>query len=82
MRVIPRAGRDELTVADGVLRVKLKAAPVDGAANAALIALLAEYLHVTKAAITITRGASSRSKLVAVAGLSSDTLWQRLTTTS
>lgn len=82
VHVTPRAGRDELMVSDGVLRVKVKAAPVDGAANEALIALLAERLHVSKSAVTIAHGGSSRNKLVAVAGISSDTIWRRLSAPS
>ena len=82
VHVTPRAGRDDLMVSEGVLRVRLKAAPVDGAANDALIALLAERLHVSKTAVTITRGGSSRNKLITVADLSPDTLWRRLTTRS
>jgi uncharacterized protein (TIGR00251 family) len=74
VRVVPRAGRDTL---DGVvrdaagrplLRVRLNAPPVDGAANAALIGFLAEALGLRKADVTIRSGQASRTKMLALAG--------------
>ena len=53
------------------LKVRLGAPPVDGAANEALIALLAEELGVPRRAVRIVSGASSRSKLVHVEGIAS-----------
>ncbi len=53
------------------LKVRLAAPPVDGAANSALIDLLAEALDVPRRAVTIVAGASSRSKLVQVDGIAS-----------
>src|SRR6476661_8163835 len=70
VRVTPRARRNELSFADGVLHVRLTAPPVEGAANAALIALLAERLGLPRRAITLLRGESSREKLVAIEGIS------------
>lgn len=54
------------------LKVRLAAPPVDGAANDALMVLLARELDVPQRAITIVSGASSRSKLVHVEGIASD----------
>ena len=55
---------------DGVhgdaLRVRVNAAPVDGAANEAVVEVLAKALHVAKRAVTIVGGATSRSKVVEV----------------
>lgn len=68
IHVTPRARRERLTVRDGSLRAWLRAAPVDGAANEALIALLAERLGVRRSAISIVRGQTAREKLVAIAG--------------
>ncbi len=71
VRVIPRATRARLVVDDrGVLRVYVTAPPVDGAANRALIALLAERLEVAKRDVVIARGAHGRDKVVTVVGLS------------
>lgn len=72
VRVTPRASRNELTFADGVLHVRLTAPPVEGAANAALIAELAERLGLPRRAIHILRGTAARHKTVALDGLSAD----------
>ena len=54
---------------DGKPKIQLKAPPVDGAANKALIAFLAELCGVPKSAITIELGTSGRTKRVEVAGV-------------
>jgi uncharacterized protein YggU (UPF0235/DUF167 family) len=69
VRVIPRAsraaiGRDQ----SGTLRVHLTAAPVDGAANRALLALLAKTLDIPQRALTLARGERARDKVVRVDG--------------
>ena len=70
VRVIPRAGRSGFAgLRDGAVLVRLAAAPVDGAANDELIALLARALHLPKRDITITSGERSRSKRIRVAGM-------------
>jgi uncharacterized protein (TIGR00251 family) len=68
VRVIPRAGRAGIdgVTEDGALRVRLTAPPVEGAANAALVAYLAALFGVPKRGIAIVRGAQSREKVVAV----------------
>jgi uncharacterized protein (TIGR00251 family) len=60
------------------LLVRLNAAPVDGAANAELIDILAETLGVAKRAIEIVAGAHSRQKKVRVTGLTIDVVRARL----
>lgn len=70
IRVVPRAGRSEIAgLRSGALLIRLAAAPVDGAANDELIALLAKALHLPKRDITIVSGDRSRSKRVRIAGL-------------
>lgn len=70
VRVSPRASRDAIaSVHDGALKVALRAPPVEGAANAALIAMLAKALGVSKRAVTITSGQASRNKRVRVEGV-------------
>ena len=70
VRVIPRAGRSGFGgLRDGALLVRLAAAPVDGAANDELIALLAKTLHIPKRDITIVSGERSRSKRIRIAGI-------------
>lgn len=70
VRVSPRASRDAiLGVHDGALKVALTAPPVEGAANAALIAYLAKALGVAKRAVTIVSGEASRQKRVQIEGV-------------
>lgn len=74
LEVTPRAGRDRLagTVVDAAgrrrLAVKLAAPPADGAANAALLAFLADALDVPKSACRLVAGQTSRIKRVRVTG--------------
>lgn len=49
------------------LKIRLAAAAIEGSANAALKAFLAEAFAVSKAAVTLIRGAKSRRKIVRVA---------------
>ena len=68
--MIPRAGRSGFAgLRDGALLVKLAAAPVEGAANDELIALLAKALRIPKRDITIVSGERSRSKRIRIAGI-------------
>lgn len=50
----------------GIWSARLKSPPVDGKANAELVALVAEHFGVPKSAVTIKRGASGRTKLVRI----------------
>ncbi len=59
---------------DGKPKLQLKAPPVDGEANKALIAYLAKLCGVPKSAISIEMGAASRIKRVEVAGVSDEQL--------
>ncbi len=56
-------------VVDGVLKVRVSAPAVEGAANTALIQLLADQLGVARRDVRIVAGATSRQKLVVVDGL-------------
>jgi uncharacterized protein YggU (UPF0235/DUF167 family) len=68
VQVKPRARRSLLEQADdGTFRASLRSAPVDGAANAELIELVARRFGCSKSAVTIKSGTSSRTKLVAIA---------------
>jgi uncharacterized protein (TIGR00251 family) len=82
VRVTPRARRNAFTLEGETLRVWLAAPPIDGAANAALLALLAERLALPKRAVTLLRGESSREKLVTIESLSAEEFRKRLTTNS
>ncbi|GHO68511.1 UPF0235 protein [Ktedonobacter sp. SOSP1-52] len=78
VRVIPRSNRNTLEWEEGAIKARLTAPPVDGAANAALIALLAETLSLPKRAITLIRGATGRQKIVEIEGLEQAEIIQRL----
>jgi uncharacterized protein len=70
VRVTPRASHDGLDGEyQGALKVRLTAPPVDDRANEALRRFLARHLHVPPSAVTIISGATSRTKLVSVAGV-------------
>jgi uncharacterized protein YggU (UPF0235/DUF167 family) len=58
--------------------VRLKAPPVDGAANDALLRFLAARLEVARSALTLVSGQTCRTKVVAVEGLSAEELARRL----
>lgn len=73
VRVVTRAGRAGLGgTRDGALLVRLHAAPVEGAANAELIEILAGALGVPKRQVTIVGGERSRSKRVRVDGVTEE----------
>lgn len=63
---------------DGKPKVQLKAAPVDGEANAALVAFLAERMGVPKSAVRIEAGATARTKRIRVDGVEDDALLSAL----
>ena len=75
VRLTPRADADRIdgwtTDADGrpVLAVRVRAAPIEGEANAALEALIAKALGVRKSSVFVARGGQSRLKAVEVEGL-------------
>ena len=72
VRLQPRASRDEIAgVHDGALKIRLHAPPVDGAANDALVAFLADRLSVPRRGIRILTGATSRLKMIEVEGVTS-----------
>jgi uncharacterized protein len=68
VRVTPRGGTDRVDGVgkDGALRVRVAAAPADGAANESLARLLARELGVPRGAVRVVAGATGRRKLVEV----------------
>jgi uncharacterized protein (TIGR00251 family) len=68
--VQPRASKTEIAgVHDGLIRIRLAAPPVDGAANAALVAFIAERLDIAKSRVRVISGLASRRKAVRVEGM-------------
>jgi uncharacterized protein (TIGR00251 family) len=79
VRVTPRAGRDEVVGvdADGALRIRVAAAPVDGEANRVLVRTLAKQLGVPPSALQIVAGAAGRTKRLRIHGIDAGTLRSR-----
>ena len=70
LKTIPNAPRDEIAGWLGAaLKVKVHAPALDGRANEALLAFLAEKLGVPRRAVTLVRGDKSRHKVVRIDGL-------------
>jgi uncharacterized protein len=71
VRVTPRSGRDAIEGVDeqGALRLWVTAAPTDGAANKAVVKLLAKALGVPQGAVAVVSGATSRHKRLRIEGL-------------
>ena len=79
VRVIPRARRTEVAgLRDDGLVIRLAAPPVEGAANDALVAFVAEWLAVPRRAVHILSGERSRRKRLSVDGVTADLVRARL----
>ena len=79
VRVVPRAGRSGVAGTRGdALLVRLGAAPIEGAANLELVAVIADVFGVAKRAVSIVSGERSRRKRVSIAGLDLATASSRL----
>ena len=67
VRVVPRASRSEIVGEhEGALKVRIASPPVDGAANAELIKLLAKTFGVAKSEVEIVGGQTSKLKQVKI----------------
>jgi uncharacterized protein (TIGR00251 family) len=79
VRLTPRAGRDAIdgVDAEGRLRIRVAAPPVDGAANESLVRLLATTLGVPRGAVVIESGTTSRLKRVGIDQLTAEALTAR-----
>lgn len=64
LRVTPRARTEGIEIAEGRVLVRVRANPQDGAANEAVLALLAAALGVATSRLRLLRGATGREKLV------------------
>jgi uncharacterized protein (TIGR00251 family) len=83
VRLTPRADRDVIdgitTLSDGrvALKARVRAVPEDGAANIALVALMAKSLRVPKSAVDVASGQAQRLKQIRISG-DADDLARRL----
>lgn len=81
VRVLPRSSKNEMSREGEVLKVRLTAPPVDGAANEALLKFLAARLQLPRRALYIVHGATGRQKIVQIdepANLTEADIWRKL----
>ncbi len=79
IHVNPHASRAGIAgISGGMLKVKVTAPPVEGAANEACIALLAKKMGLKKSQMTISAGARGRKKTILVSDLSRTDLEQKI----
>lgn len=79
IRVVPRASLTEVAGMQGdMVRIRLAAVPVDGAANEALVRFLVDRLSVPRSAVRLISGQASRSKVVLVYGAESERVRENL----
>jgi uncharacterized protein len=70
VKVHPRARKNAITgIVGDALKLALTAPPVEGRANEACIAFVANFLNVPRSSVTIAAGESSRQKLIRIAGV-------------
>ena len=77
--MVPRASGTAVAGRHGnAVRIRVAAPPVDGAANEELVRFMAKRLGVSRGAVAIARGQSSRTKTVTIEGISTDAALARL----
>lgn len=71
VRVIPRAKKSEISqvLADGTIKIRLTAPPVEGKANQALNRFLAEVFEISASRIEIISGGKGRKKIILIEGI-------------
>ena len=79
VRVYPDSASNAVVgLIGGVLQMKVSAPPIKGKANEELIAFLSKTLGISKSQISIIRGHTTRNKLVAIEGLTQESVLRRL----
>ena len=79
VKVIPRSSRNQVVgVEQGVLKIKLTAPPVEGAANEALVEFLADIFKKPKKSVSLLSGQQSRHKVVRISELKSSEILEVL----
>lgn len=79
VRVVPRASKSVIVGEyDGALKVRIASPPVDGAANAELVKLIAKVFGVAKGAVEIIGGQTSKNKRIKIANLSQSKFEEKL----
>lgn len=79
VKLVPRASKSEITGIEGdAVKMRVKAPPVEGKANEALIRFLADVLDVSRSQVEIVSGHASRKKVVRIRGVSTDRIEKAL----
>lgn len=79
VRVTPKASRDEVSgIADGCLRVRIRAPPVEGAANDRTREFLSDILGIPRRDVTLERGQTAREKLFRIEGMEESEIRARI----
>jgi uncharacterized protein len=69
VKVVPRASKSEIAgEAEGALKIRIASPPIDGAANAELVRLLSKTFDVSKSAVEIIGGETSKTKQIKIKG--------------
>ena len=80
VRIQPNASKNEVVgMVDGILKIKIKAPPVDGKANKECLTFLAKVLQIPKSHLSIIKGEKTRSKVIQVVGMNQDVCRKRIT---
>ena len=66
LRILPNSSKNEIIKADGAIKVKITAPPVDGKANKALLELLSKTFKIPKTSFSIVKGETSKDKTLSV----------------
>lgn len=78
VKVTPKAKQQRIRIEGDVAKIYVTAPPEDGQANRAVEALIAEAMKLPIRDVSIVRGATSRTKLVSIYGVSTEDVWKRL----
>lgn len=79
VRVQPRASKDEIAGFEGgVLKLRLKAPPVEGKANEACLRFLASVFELKRSQLEIAKGSTSRHKVIRIKGIQAQYLRERM----
>ena len=78
VRVQPGASDCAITVTGAVLRLRVKAPPVDGRANDSVVEAFAGFLGIRKSQVEILKGNTSRNKVIRIRGITACDVERRL----
>lgn len=80
IRLQPASNKEEITgwMGDGALKIKVKAKPIEGQANASLTNLLSKRLHIPRTRIAILMGEKSKLKTIRIHGITFEELKQKI----